>query len=230
MALGIYKQGQGYWVRMMTAIFAGILVLACAAWVWQSIARIEPPSAGRSVQISQPRGATPDVGEAVEFMADGTAGPIATGVVRGVSSETGGLALWVGDIALTEAATAGEIKQDETQAQTLRTADGFSGSVAANGMPSVPAIEMTYVRAAAAGVVILAGAALIFLFVGQKPKQVDFLIATDAEGRKVNWSTRKEIIGSTWVVIAAMFLIAGTLFLIDLVFQGVFSAINVLER
>jgi preprotein translocase SecE subunit len=81
-----------------------------------------------------------------------------------------------------------------------------------------------------AALVILLGAVLVYRIVGQQPKQVDFLIATDSEARKVNWSTRKEVIGSTWVVIGAMFLIAATLFVIDLAFQGAFTAIGVLER
>ena len=41
-----------------------------------------------------------------------------------------------------------------------------------------------------------------------KPTNVDFLIATDSEMKKVNWTSRKELIGSTKVVIVFMFLIA----------------------
>src|SRR4051812_12203781 len=33
-SFGIYKHGQGYWVRMMTAVMAGIMFLSCAAWAW----------------------------------------------------------------------------------------------------------------------------------------------------------------------------------------------------
>src|SRR3712207_7866772 len=41
-----------------------------------------------------------------------------------------------------------------------------------------------------------------------KPANVDFLIATDSEMKKVNWTSRRELIGSTKVVIVFMFLIA----------------------
>ena len=41
-----------------------------------------------------------------------------------------------------------------------------------------------------------------------KPSNVDFLIATDSEMKKVNWTSRKELIGSTKVVIFFMFVIA----------------------
>ena len=47
--------------------------------------------------------------------------------------------------------------------------------------------------------------------------------------KKVNWSTRKEVIGSTWVVVVACFLIAAFLFSIDFVFAMFFRAIKVLE-
>jgi len=62
-----------------------------------------------------------------------------------------------------------------------------------------------------------------------KPSTVDFLIATDSEMKKVNWTTRKELIGSTKIVILFMFLIALYLFVCDLLFGGFFHVINVLK-
>ena len=43
MALGIYKQGQGYWTRMMTAIGIGTLGLAGARWAWGQVALAQTP-------------------------------------------------------------------------------------------------------------------------------------------------------------------------------------------
>jgi len=57
-----------------------------------------------------------------------------------------------------------------------------------------------------------------------KPANVDFLIATDSEMKKVNWTSRKELIGSTKVVVVFMFLIATLLFLIDQIFHLLFWA------
>ena len=34
MALSIYKKGQGYWTRVMTAIAAGLLIVMGANWQW----------------------------------------------------------------------------------------------------------------------------------------------------------------------------------------------------
>ena len=62
-----------------------------------------------------------------------------------------------------------------------------------------------------------------------KPSTVDFLIATDSEMKKVNWATRKELVGSTKIVIVFMFLIAMYLFVCDLVFGGFFHLIHVLK-
>jgi preprotein translocase subunit SecE len=62
-----------------------------------------------------------------------------------------------------------------------------------------------------------------------KPDNVDFLIATDGEMKKVNWTSRRELIGSTKVVIIFMFLIAFILFAIDIVFGYFFKLIRVLD-
>jgi preprotein translocase SecE subunit len=62
-----------------------------------------------------------------------------------------------------------------------------------------------------------------------KPSNVDFLIATDSEMKKVNWTSRKDLIGSTKVVIIFMFLIAFFLFVIDVVFSYFFFLIGVLR-
>ena len=63
-----------------------------------------------------------------------------------------------------------------------------------------------------------------------KPSNVDFLIATDSEMKKVNWTSRKDLIGSTKVVIVFMFLIALILFLVDIVFSYFFYLIGVLRH
>lgn len=70
---------------------------------------------------------------------------------------------------------------------------------------------------------------LLMFWIMNKPYNVDFLIATDSEMKKVNWTSRRELIGSTKVVILFMFLIAAILFGIDIVFGYVFHWIKVLE-
>jgi len=62
-----------------------------------------------------------------------------------------------------------------------------------------------------------------------KPTSVDFLIATDSEMKKVNWTTRKELMGSTKVVIGFVVVIAVLLLAYDLFFQLLFYLVGVLK-
>ena len=134
MAGGIYKKGQGYWTRMMTAMAAGLLILMGGAWLWEAF----------------------------------------NGVV------------WFG------------------------TEDVYTqGTVAAVG-------------AAFFG-------CLTFYLVGRKPKVVDFLIATELEMKKVNWSSRKEVVGSTWVVIGLTAFIGTLIFILDAIFFKLFGLLKVLD-
>ena len=72
-------------------------------------------------------------------------------------------------------------------------------------------------------------AMVIFRMIGQNPKIVEFLIATEAEMRKVNWSTRREVIGATKVVCFTLIALGFVLFLVDIGFIAFFEAIGVLR-
>lgn len=61
-------------------------------------------------------------------------------------------------------------------------------------------------------------------------KTGDFMVATEGEMKKVSWSTRREVIGSTKVVIAFTLFLALLLFFVDIVFQFVFTALGVLKK
>ncbi len=60
-------------------------------------------------------------------------------------------------------------------------------------------------------------------------KTSDFMIATEGEMKKVSWSSKREVIGSTKVVIVFTILLAILLFVVDLVFQNLFQYIGVLK-
>jgi preprotein translocase subunit SecE len=57
----------------------------------------------------------------------------------------------------------------------------------------------------------------------------DFLIATEGEMKKVNWSSRKDIIGSTKVVVIMVLFMGSLLFMVDLFFMAFFNSIGVLK-
>ena len=86
-----------------------------------------------------------------------------------------------------------------------------------------------YASAGAAVIVIGVFGVIGFWLVGRRARTVDFLVATEGEMKKVNWSTRQEVAGSTVVVIC--FAIGVSLFckLFDLIFVFFFSSIDVLE-
>lgn len=60
-------------------------------------------------------------------------------------------------------------------------------------------------------------------------KSSDFMIATEGEMKKVSWSSKREVIGSTKVVIVFTILMAIVLFLVDMGFQTLFRAMGVLK-
>lgn len=134
MDAGIYKKGQGYWTRLMSAIALGLLVAMGANWIWNELQRLP-----------------------------------------------------------------------------------------------VTGVEPVFVSATGATIFMLAFGLIGFWLIARKPRVVDFMIATEGEMKKVNWSTRREILGSTWVVIALTIFIAVLCFVVDLLFQRIFMWMNVLE-
>jgi preprotein translocase SecE subunit len=70
---------------------------------------------------------------------------------------------------------------------------------------------------------------LLIFWQTNKPRNVDFLIATDSEMKKVNWTTRGELMGSTRVVVLFLFFIAIFLSVVDLAFYELFHLIGVLQ-
>ena len=132
MAEAIYKSGQGYWTRMMSAAAFGLLVAQGTFWIWS------------------------------KFGSGGT-----------------------------------------------DTAKYAAGAVA---------------------LLFLAGTgSLVFWLLGRKHSTVEFLIATEGEMKKVNWSTRREVIGSTWAVVVTAVVIAVFCWGLEIVFVAFFQWIKVLK-
>lgn len=125
------------------------------------------------------------------------------------------------------------------QAQYLRWASAIGAGIIAiagakwiyDQLALLPAglAENPYVRSGVPVLIVAAAAWLIFQLIGQRRPTVDFLIATEGEMKKVNWSTRKEVFGATRVVIVTVFSLAILLFLVDLLFIVFFSSIGVLK-
>lgn len=139
MVLGIYKQGQGYWTRMMTFL-GGMIMFGWAATWFQ-----------------------------------------------------------------------GEVQKTNFQAATDGNNPGqFYGNIGFF-------------------VVLLIGTFLSYWIAYSKIRTSEFFIATEGEMKKVNWSSKREVIGSTWVVIGVAVLMATVIFLVDLMFSNIFKAVGVLK-
>lgn len=78
------------------------------------------------------------------------------------------------------------------------------------------------------GVVALVMGAISWWLIN-RPKHAEFLIATDGEMKKVNWTTWQELIGSTKVVVGFMFFVAFMLFTYDIIFGYLFYMMDVLK-
>ncbi len=220
MPLGIYKPGQGYWVRVMTAVMAGVLVLAGGAWAWKQAALIRPPIPQWRLTLRSVQGEAAPGQQVVLIGTNPLTGQRASELGTAVIEEVEPNRIVVGQLAF-------EKGLNPSQADHVRNESGFRARVV--GSAGIPAYEPILVQLAAMGVVMVVGAGLIYYFVGAHRGSVEFLIATDGEMKKVHWTTRKQIIGSTWVVLFACFLIAAFLFGVDYIFAQIFMAIEVLE-
>lgn len=232
MSFGIYKSGQGYWVRVMTAAFCGVLIIAAAAYGWGQAGAIRLPARAWTFSINNVEG-TVNAGDSVvlyhynenavnpevpvEF-GEATVDEITIG-----KGATGKMIIsnFSNDDVRDNGNSAIEIRKGEEGAYTL--------DAAVRGSSPTPIYPVQYLQSAVAGGIMLIGAIGLYFFVGSKKNIVEFLIATDGEMKKVNWTTYREIKGSTIVVIVATFLIAGFLFGVDTLFSSFFKAIGVLE-
>ena len=70
---------------------------------------------------------------------------------------------------------------------------------------------------------------LLLFWLLNKPNVAAFMIATEAEMKKVNWPNRHEIVGSTIVVIGGTVILATLLFLINIGFGAFFRWMGVLK-
>lgn len=244
MSLGIYKQGQGYWVRVLTAAAAGVLIISAAAWAWGQAGIVRLPARQWTLSLSNVQGPI-EPGDTLnlEFYDVQSENPAQLGfmgsaIVQRFDAGRG----TSGTVILTEfqdnAAIANRAQNpvsirkrasDAERAYIGQPGDITTTAIVRGGTPT-PIFPILYLQAGVAGAIMLIGAIALYLFIGAHKNTVEFLVATDGEMKKVNWTSYREVKGSTIVVIAATFLIAGFLFIVDIAFSNFFSFIKVLEK
>lgn len=89
--------------------------------------------------------------------------------------------------------------------------------------------DNVYVLALAPVAFLLVIAYLTYWALGRNETIVNFMIATEGEMKKVNWSSRREVWGATKVVIVAVLALSFVLFVVDIIFMIFFSSIGVLR-
>jgi preprotein translocase SecE subunit len=234
MALGIYKPGQGYWVRVLTATFAGVLLLAASAWLWNQLENASGWIPIRSWTLTL-RPAEGDVQPGQQLILYGEAAraadpapQVGVATVRNVEPLAAGVRVEIADVRFGQGF---DISRVNTVGPSMEGADPatLTGAVASVPLPQ-RAFDPLFLQAGGVAILILIGVGFIYYYVGAKAGSAEFLIATDGEMKKVNWSTRKDVIGSTWVVIVWSAMIASGLFVVDLVFANFFQFLGVLER
>lgn len=235
MSLGIYKQGQGYWVRVMTAAALGIAFIAAAAWGWGQAGIVRLPAREWSLSLSNVDGEI-QPGQSVTlryYNVDGeNADPevlVDMGGAVVVEYNEGKSASGILILDSFENELVAERASDAERLYIGSATDQSVTAIVKGGTPT-PIFPVLYLQVGVAGGIMLLGAVVTYIFVGAKKNSVEFLIATDGEMKKVNWTSYKEVKGSTIVVIAATFLIAGFLFVVDLAFSNFFSWIDVLQK
>lgn len=72
---------------------------------------------------------------------------------------------------------------------------------------------------------ICAAFGLLIYWIVNKPNVADFMIAAEGEIKKVSWSSRKEIISSTIIVIGVVLFVGIMLAVTDLLFIFLFSTV-----
>lgn len=229
MGFGLHKPGQGYWVRVMTAAMIAVITFATAGWLMgqMSVLADKLPVRAWSGEIGAASGGQPAVGQRVNLMTAGN--PANPAVLLGTASVTG---FEPGSQTITiRSFTPAKPEYDAASAAAIAPADGAAGFSAniRGTLRKVPLVRSVYLQGIAASLTLLIGAVIAYYFAGVRPSSVELLISTDMEMKKVNWSTRKDIINSTWVVVGASFLLATVLFGIDVAFQQFFQLIGVLQ-
>ena len=90
-------------------------------------------------------------------------------------------------------------------------------------------VEPVYIQGGIAVITVAICGLIGYHLIGRKPKLVEFMIATEGEMRKVNWSTRREVVGSTILVILLTLFIALFCQIADLGFSAFFQWAGVLD-
>jgi preprotein translocase SecE subunit len=214
---------------MMTAILGGIMFLSAAAWSWGQLEKVHIPTPRWDLPLaSVPDTSALKQGQSVKLTkeAEGQSQLVADAVIESVATSGRSATIRIGDVSVNGTADPRDANHLEVAGAPGSTAPAFVATV--SHPTGIPLFPLVYLQAGISAILVLTGAFLIYWLVGVKPGPVDFLIATDGEMKKVNWSTKKVIRDSTYVVIGATFILVAVIYIADYVFLKLFMAMGVL--
>jgi preprotein translocase SecE subunit len=230
--LGLYRYGEGYWVRVMTAVLLAAFFLAAAAWSAKELGALNLGTPTWQMSLRGTQGQVAPGAPVNLLSTSGFQTPTIVGTANVVSftpEAEGNAGVVIGTINMQSDLLPSTATIMEALPAAPGAAPAFTAQIA-RGATGIPIVEPLVLQSVAASIIIILGVIAVYWLVGRRRTSVDFLVSTDGEMRKVNWSTKREIIGSTWVVIIATVLIAAFLGVVDGVFSEIFKFLGVLPR
>ncbi|MBA4029061.1 MAG: preprotein translocase subunit SecE [Planctomyces sp.] len=234
MPLGMHKPGQGYWVRVMTATLIGLFTLGAAYWGWtqSELVAVRLPSSTWSFTgaldsaLSSGDGSKlPTLGTKLTLQ-----GPASEGGERPTIA-TGTIARRLATSDREFLVTGVEFAQGNASLERVASAALPDGSALITNIARAsrqPLIQPALIQGGFAGLFMLLGSVAAYWFCASNPRSADFLINTDFEMRKVNWSTPTQIRGYTWVVIFSALFVSAVLLVFDTAFALFFGAVGII--
>ena len=229
--LSIKKYGQGYYTRLITAAAVGLLIMLCltqAADSLTSTSWVKNVEKTIAINVSkQVQGTTEANGRDI-FKALGI------GDLEAVTGKTNQLKIKNNNVRSSQFQSLDLITKINGKPIVVTKEGGVKEFFNSHDELSISSpVSITILRPENQDFIVrasvLGGGAFVFGFIAfglmNSNKAVDYMIATEAEMRKVNWPPTSEVVGSTWIVICGTFLLVGLLFFSDVLFQWAFSFI-----
>ncbi len=222
MALAIHKPGQGYWVRMLTAAIIALLSISLAMFLWNQAPAVVDRLPKQLWNAGLAPGVTANIpaGTAVNLLAAPTATAPAEIIGTGLLTATTSTTVSLDNVKLNQG-------KDGSQIATLSPVDGGTA------LPIVrpqgePPVQPQLVGGALLASVLLLGAILGYWIAGIRVGTVEWLIACDFEMKRVHWSSLREIMSNTTIVIGACVVLTLIIYAADLSLSSFFRAIKLL--
>jgi preprotein translocase SecE subunit len=231
LAFDIYKPGQGYWTRVLSAAGAAILVLSGVYWVVTDRLAIYDFTKDWDHTISVKDQKVTQKNTAIKTwglnLPEKQADPdnVESGVRVILRSRS---PLRLAGLENNDLITQLNGKPVTNVADLLSALEGVKINQAFT-IEVVRAHSINLYVQISAGLLILLASAFVLFRVFNRHNIVDFMIATEAEMKKVNWPSKSDVIGSTWVVICGTFMLALLMFVVDFIFIWLFTYIEILN-